>query len=339
MLTLAPERPAEVLERQPRLGGITEAMVARATAREGRSRAANTVRNYGRAWDAFAAWCRGMEVTALPAPVGAIKVYLDRMIDERGWMPSTVRSAFAAISDVHRRAGYGDVVRDASFRDFLAAVDRDDVRRQRQARPLREGEMTQVRFLACLPRKRETQAQAWARGLTDIAILQVMRDALLRVGEAAALTWGDVEYQVDGCALLHVRRSKTDRKGEGKTLLLSPLAVEDLRRAFPDGPGAQDERVFGLGPRQIGERVRRVCEHAGLGAGYSGHSPRVGMAQDMAAMDIGTPALMDAGRWKNAAMVARYTSSQEVYRGALARYRGLEPPAGGLPAQPGLEVA
>ena len=338
MVIAAPERPAEVQERQPGLGGITGEMLAKATAREGRSRAENTSRNYARAQRAFASWCREMEVPSLPAPVGVIKVYLDRMIDERGWMPSTVRSAFAAIADMHRRAGYGEVVMDPSFGDFLAGVDRDDDRRQRQARPLRVAEMEVVRFWACHPREGEAEAKAWRRGLKDIAILAVMRDGMLRVGEAAALMWNDVELQPDGCALLHVRRSKTDRRGEGKVQLLAPLAVADLDRAFPSGDRDPEARVFGVGARQLGERVRRVCEHAGLGTGYCGHSPRVGMAQDLAAMDIGTPALMDAGRWKSAGMVARYTRTEEVYRGAIARFYGLQPPAGGMPAQPALEV-
>ncbi len=338
-MTAAPERPAEVLERQPRLGGITEAMVARATAREGRSRAANTSRNYGRSQRAFAAWCGQMEVPWLPAPVEAVKVYLHEMLEERGWMPATVRAAVAAIADAHRRAGYEDPMKDASLRDFLSAVQRDEERRQRQARPLRVGEMEVVRFWACHPRRGEREAASWARGRMDIAICQVMRDGLLRIGEAAALVWGDVELAQDGCGLLHVRRSKTDQRGEGQVLLLSPLAMEDLERAVPVEARDPEARLFGVGARQLGERIRRVCEHAGLGPGYSGHSPRVGMAQDLAAMDIGTPALMQAGRWKSAAMIARYTSSQDVLRGAVAQWYKLEPPAGGLPAQPGLAVA
>ena len=331
------DHPAPVLERQPRLGGITGEMVARATARERRSQSDNTARTYRRAQAAFSAWCREMGVPSLPAPVEAIKVYLDCCIEERDWRPATVRSAFAAISHAHREAGYGDVVRDPSFRRFLGGVDRDELRRERQARPLREAEMTTVRLWACHPRKREKSEEAHRRGLADIAILQLMRDGMLRVGEAAALVWGDLEVMASGCGHLHVRRSKTDQRGQGKTQLLSPLAVADLRAAAPAGPADPRTLVFGLSASQMGRRIRQVCQHVGLGDGYSGHSPRVGMAQDLSAADIGTPALMEAGRWKSTAMVARYTEHQEIYHGAMARYYGLGPGGGGAPAQPALE--
>ena len=55
---------------------------------------------------------------------------------------------------------------------------------------------------------------------------------------------------------------------------------------------------------------KAMAERAGVPAQMvrrlSGHSPRVGAAQDMIASGIGTPAIMQAGRWKSAAMVQRY---------------------------------
>ena len=58
----------------------------------------------------------------------------------------------------------------------------------------------------------------------------------------------------------------------------------------------------------------------GLGDGFTGHSGRVGMAQDLAATGVELPALMTAGRWKNSRMPARYTERQAAGRGAVARY-------------------
>ena len=62
--------------------------------------------------------------------------------------------------------------------------------------------------------------------------------------------------------------------------------------------------VFGLSAGQIGRRIA-----AGLGAGYSGHSGRVGLAVRMTAKGAPTHAVMLAGRWQGAGMVARYTRS------------------------------
>ena len=78
--------------------------------------------------------------------------------------------------------------------------------------------------------------------------------------------------------------------------------------------------VFGLSPRQIGRRVQAAARAAGLGEGFTGHSGRVGMAQDLARSGVELPALMTAGRWKSSRMPACYTERQAADRGAVARY-------------------
>ena len=41
--------------------------------------------------------------------------------------------------------------------------------------------------------------------------------------------------------------------------------------------------IFGLSARQLPRRIKAMAAAAGLGEGLSGHSGRVGMAQDLAA--------------------------------------------------------
>ena len=85
--------------------------------------------------------------------------------------------------------------------------------------------------------------------------------------------------------------------------------------------------MFELSASQTGQRVDAAAKAAGLGEGFSGHSGRVGMAQDLAAAGVELPALMNAGRWKSSRMPAKYTERQAAGRGAVARYyqrRGVE---------------
>ena len=51
----------------------------------------------------------------------------------------------------------------------------------------------------------------------------------------------------------------------------------------------------------------------------SGHSVRVGGAQDMARVGGELPEIMQAGRWRTAEMVARYTQRQNARRGMAAK--------------------
>ena len=78
--------------------------------------------------------------------------------------------------------------------------------------------------------------------------------------------------------------------------------------------------VFGLSASQISRRIKAAGKMAGLGGGFSAHSPRVGMAQDLSAAGAELPERMTAGRWDSPTMPARYTEAQAAGRGAVAQY-------------------
>ena len=134
------------------------------------------------------------------------------------------------------------------------------------------------------------------RALVDLARLQVLRDSLLRRTEAATLRWGDVKVHADGSGRLHVVRSKTDHTAEGVVLYWGQAAVEALPAIRPEeaviDPGAS---VFGLSANQISRRIKAAAKMAGLGEGFSAHSPRVGMDQDLSAAGAELPELMTEG--------------------------------------------
>jgi hypothetical protein len=66
-----------------------------------------------------------------------------------------------------------------------------------------------------------------------------------------------------------------------------------------------------------------MAHHAGLTADetarISGHSTRVGSAQDMLRYGEQLPSIMQAGRWKTAEMVGRYMAKQGARQSAAVR--------------------
>ena len=133
----------------------------------------------------------------------------------------------------------------------------------------------------------------------------------MRRSEATALTWADVELRDNGSDLLQVHRPKTDPEGEGVVIYIGRAAAEALQSIVPE-EAVLDPRtpVFGLSPRQIGRRVVAEARYLGLGDGYTGHSGRVGLDQDLVKNGVELPALMTRGRWKSVKMPARYTERQ-----------------------------
>jgi hypothetical protein len=58
--------------------------------------------------------------------------------------------------------------------------------------------------------------------------------------------------------------------------------------------------------------------------GISGHSTRVGMAQDMATAGIDLVSIMQAGGWKTPNMVARYIERLNARSGAAAKLAAIQ---------------
>ena len=170
-------------------------------------------------------------------------------------------------------------------------------------------------------KKQESAQRASWRGRMDLALLSVLRDGLLRRSKAHLLTWADVDFRDNGTALLQLHRSKTDQEGDGVALYIGKQAADTLKAIKPDEESLDLQApVFGLSPQQIGRRVTAAAKAAGLGEGFTGHSGRVGMAQDLVKSGVELPALMTAGRWKSSKMPARYTEGQAAGRGAVAKY-------------------
>ena len=154
----------------------------------------------------------------------------------------------------------------------------------------------------------------------------LLRDALLRRGELAALRWGDLQPDGDGPAgVLTVRRSKTDPDGEGAVLWVSPQTMRDVSawQALQASDGADvgaAAALVGMSAPSIARRLAAAGEAAGLEDRLSGHSGRVGMAQDLVAHGLDLGATMAAGRWATPTEVVRYTRHLAADRGAVARY-------------------
>ena len=47
-----------------------------------------------------------------------------------------------------------------------------------------------------------------------------------------------------------------------------------------------DELVLGMRPNQVAIRIGAAVKHAGLGKGYTGDSPRLGMIRDMETLGV-----------------------------------------------------
>ena len=306
-----------------------------------RSRRPATRRVYAGAWKYFRAWAEEEGLQSLPAQPLTVAAYLTHRAAE-GLSMSSLAMDRKAISHYHRMAGFSTPTADEGVRSTFAGLvnqaAEEGRNEPRQARGLTAEALAAIRETAHLPRsgptgRTESAASARRRGDVDIAMASVMRDAMLRRSEAAALSWRSVTFREDGSARLTVPRSKTS--AAPVVLYVGPEAAALLRKIRPENVVRQ-KRVFGLrSGRAISNRLAAMAVAAGLGEGFSGHSPRVGMAQDLTAAGVGLTAIMVAGRWKSERMPAHYSRAEKAGRGAVAQFYGNGRGGRGLPGLPG----
>ena len=262
------------------------------------ARSEGTQRVYASQWAQWTAWARRRGCYALPADSLAVAAYLsDRA--RSGVAMGTLRLARAAIAAFHGDAGVADPTANEEVRRVMSGLPRDDSRPQRQATGITRKGLAAIKATAAIPRtgpsgRRESESQARVRGMVDVALVAVMRDGLLRHSDVSALIWADVQLEADKSGRLTVRRARTGRGSQGAVMYLSRATMRSLDAVRPEDHGPEAP-VFNLSADQIGRRIRAAAEAAGLKGEFNGHSPKVGMAQDLAAAGCALPALLNAG--------------------------------------------
>ena len=121
--------------------------------------------------------------------------------------------------------------------------------------------------------------------------------------------------------MLLIPHSKTDQTHEGDYAFLTELTIKLLNEMVctKKRKPKRTDRIFGISERQIANRIQAAAKHADLEGRYRGHSPRIGMAVDLAIDGADIPALKQAGRWSTDESVARYIQHITPTRNAVAR--------------------
>ena len=164
-------------------------------------------------------------------------------------------------------------------------------------------------------------------------MLVVAYTTMARRAELVTLRADDLQVEPDGFGTIVIRCGKTDQEGQGAIAPVTPDAMRHLL-AWIDAAGIQDGELFravlkggriggALDAGEVGRVFKAMAREAGLSDAdaprISGHSTRVGAAQDMLRHGETLPAIMQAGRWKTAEMVGRYTAKQGARQSAAVR--------------------
>ncbi len=281
----------------------------------------NTLRSYRADFAAFEAWCRTSRLRPLPASPQAVAGFITAVAPK--FSPSTLRRRLGGIRKVHRLMRLPNPVEDEEVLLAMRRVLRSKPRRPKQAYGLTRN--LRDKLIAASPNT--------LIGIRKRAIKAVGYDTQCRRSELVGLRVEDLSKLEHGAMSILVRRAKNDPFGDGRLGYLTPKTVTLLKKwlkASNIKDGWLFRRIYGnrigshyLHPYTVTRIIKELAEAAGLETSLvrqlSGHSMRVGAAQDMMASGIGILPVMQAGGWRSMNIVGRYVQEASVAQNGIAQ--------------------
>lgn len=273
-----------------------------------------TLKEYRTDFGIFVAWCRVAGFEPLPASAAALAAFVADDFERCTYR--TVKRKLVSIRRVHQLLRLSDETGDVEVTLELRRGLRDRNKRPKQALGL-SAKLRDALIAACPPT---------LKGLRDRALIAVGYDTLCRRSELCALQVEDVFHLPNGTGKVLIRRAKNDQLGEGRFAYISAGGRIQLE-AWLDAANLTQGPIFrptykvavgkrAMHPRAVNRVLRDTAVLAGLedevAGRLSGHSMRVGAAQDLAAAGKSVLQIMRAGRWTHLESVERYVSKADV---------------------------
>ena len=270
--------------------------------------AENTLRAYRSDFLRFIDWCDNNNLCPLPAKAEDIADYISSQMSDL--KAASIRRCVASIGRIHRANRYEDPTRDEDVYLALRRMHRKLGRRQKQA----------LGMTATLRNKLLEACPNDLIGLRDAALLRLAYDSMRRRSELVSMRVEDLHPIDDGSVSILLRFSKTDQEGLGKRIYLTEETHQAVRK-WLRAAGIDSGHILrgisrhgsvgpGLNAGSVGRVYKKLAKRAGLGeeivSGISGHSARVGAAQDLVANGHDVISIMHKGGWSSAEIVARY---------------------------------
>jgi site-specific recombinase XerD len=288
--------------------------------------APNTLRSWRADWRVWTTFCSKSGYAPLPATVPMLRAFLMERI-AAGRKRATLEHYLATLSVIHRLALLPSPMDSMEARLMWRGLKREHLTaRQRQAKGL---------TMEAIDTIIGTLDLSVPRDIRDAALISTAFETMFRRSELIALKIEHLTVEADGSGRIFLPNSKTDQEGEGFLQYLSPetlwliqgwIAVAGLGsgpifRSCPNSHKA-DRYDTPLSDRDIARIFKQRALSAGLDAELiSGHSTRVGAAQDLVAANFSGAEIMRQGRWKTERMVIRYSEGLNAGRGAMARLK------------------
>ncbi len=283
--------------------------------------APNTIRAYRADFEELIVYCAENKQSALPAKPTTIAKFIE-LVANANISSASIRRKIVSIAAIHRWASLNDPTKSPEVKLAIRKMHRKLGRLCAQAEPINKN-----RLQAML-----SVTENNLRGQRDRILLNLAYDTMRRRSELASLELSDIRVTKTGASIL-LRRSKTDQERLGTWLHISEETYNQIKKWIFEskitngkilrGILGKEKITNSLTGAQIGRIFKRLANLAGIDekivSQISGHSIRVGAAQDLLLTGASLPQIMAKGGWNKVDTVMRYiekTSSESnlLYR-------------------------
>lgn len=274
--------------------------------------APSTIRAYKSNFERFIQFCEMRNIDALAATPSEVANYIAQLT-KSGLKSSSIRIAVASISSIHKLNCLSDPTQHPDVKIELRRMHRTLGRSSKQA----------FGITAPILEKMLSATSSNLRGVRDQALLLLAYDSMCRRSELVSLRVTDVridELENYTQTKVRLRKSKTDQELQGRWIFLTQRSADALT-LWLDQAELKDGLLFRginnaiditqeLKGSQINRIYKRLAKDAKLPKQIidqiSGHSMRVGAAQDLLGSGASMPMIMNKGRWTKTDTVMRY---------------------------------
>ena len=271
--------------------------------------APNTLKSYYADARAFVDWCSERNIQPFPMNSETLCAYIECLQQNAAY--STIRRRISSLRRLNKMLGFKDHTRPEEVYLAIRRLKRSKCLEQRQAVGINHDIL--VKMIAAQP---DTLA-----GTRNRALLSLGYDFLARRSELVAIRSDDLKFTPDGALQGMIRKSKTDQYGKGRLVFGSKRSAKLVRKWLRLKP-EEIQPVFcainhgrcenrAICDRNVNDIIKRSvvkvkrCERPS-DLEVSGHSLRVGAAQDLLIRGYDLAAIMRAGGWSNPSTVSRY---------------------------------
>ena len=325
------------IEQDPRVQNLFSRFLAEFETRKDQY-SANSWRQLHYGWGKFTQWGDEQQLPTLPAAARTVEKYALAMSEVMH--RNSIGQLLWAIRTVHLKAGCNDPTATVAVKDSMKAVRRQKVEGGeaiKQATPLRQAEL-------------DILQKHWGEGHTpkdqrNLLALNLAYETLTRKSELARIKVCDIEVMDDGSGVITIPWTKTNSSGDVEVAPITADVVSMIDSYL---------RENGIGWGSEGYLLRALTRYGKLQVRantplsrhaidsifneawcivqphrpslinkppFTGHSCRVGAAQDLLASGYSIPGIMQSGRWKSEVMVLRYCRNIMAQEGAMFKMR------------------